>query len=160
MLDAERAPLWAAFAHSGLVCNLQVTPPNYGTLIELARRYSNINFLCNHLGLPSAFEPGDATYGGLAPAADLDNIYIKASAFYAAAATPWDFRCPRALGFFSTLLKMFGPTHILWGSDWPPTSRHLTYRQALEIVRTHATDLDDAARALVLGTNAAQLLDI
>jgi L-fuconolactonase len=160
MLDDERAELWAAFAASGLVCNLHVTPNNYPTLIELAQRHPQVNFLCNHLGLPRGFDPGDATYGGFAAAADLANIYVKASAFYASAQTPWDMRCPRALGFFSALLKLLGPSRILWGTDWPPTSNHLTYRQALEVVRTFATDLDDGDRALVLGVNAAQLLDI
>ena len=45
MLDQERAPLWQAFVDSGLVCNLQVTPPNYGTLLTLAQRYPNVPFL-------------------------------------------------------------------------------------------------------------------
>lgn len=160
MLDEARAGLWAAFAASGLVCNLHVTPNNYATLIELAKRYPDINFLCNHLALPGALDLSDVSYGGFDAAAGLNNIYVKASAFYAAAETPWDMRCPRALGFFAALLKLLGPSRILWGTDWPPTSNHLTYRQALEVVRTHATDLDDASRALVLGANAAQLLDI
>lgn len=160
MLEEARAPLWEAFAASGLVCNLHVTPPNYATLIALAQRHPDVDFLCNHLALPRGFEPDDPTYGGLAPAADLGNVYIKASAFYAAAATPWDVRCPRALGFFAALLKLVGPDRILWGTDWPPTSRHLTYRQALELVRTFAPGLDDQSRALVLGANAADLLGI
>ena len=52
------------------------------------------------------------------------------------------------------------PDRVLWGTDWPPTSRHLTYRQALELVRTFATDLDDDSRPLVLGENAARLFGI
>jgi L-fuconolactonase len=160
MLDDAHLALWQAFTASGLVCNLHITPNNYATLIALAQRHPSVRFLCNHLALPRDFEPDDATYGGFAPAAELDNIYVKASAFYAAAETPWDLRCPRALGFFASLLKLLGPSRILWGTDWPPTSSHLTYRQALEIVRTHATDLDDASRARILGANAAQLLDI
>ncbi|MEE2726403.1 MAG: amidohydrolase family protein [Candidatus Latescibacterota bacterium] len=160
MLDEERAPLWQSFVDSGLVCNLQVTPPNYGTLLTLAQRYPNVPFLCNHLGLPSSLDPADVTYGGLDEAAALDNVFVKASAFYAAANTSWDPRCARALGYFTSLVNALGAERILWGTDWPPTSRNLTYRQALEVVRAFAPTLDDEQRAHILGANAAHLLGI
>ena len=160
MLNDDCTALWQAFVDSGLVCNLQVTPPNYGTLLELARRYPSVRFLCNHLGLPSSLDPADPTYGGLSAAAALDNVYVKASAFYAAAETAWDPRCARALGHFTSLVDALGAERVLWGTDWPPTSRHLTYRQALEVVRTFAPGLNEAQRTLILGANAAHLLDI
>jgi L-fuconolactonase len=143
-----------------LVCNLQVTPPNYGTLLELAQRHPSVRFLCNHLGLPSSLDPADTTYGGLDRGAGLDNVFVKASAFYAAADTSWDPRCSRALGYFTSLVSALGAERILWGTDWPPTSRHLTYRQALEVVRAFAPALDDAQRERILGANAASLLGI
>ncbi len=161
MLEAERAPLWEAFAISALACNLHVNPPNYPVLLALARRHPDVRFVCNHLALPGDhFEPDDPNYGGLLEAKPLSNIFVKASAFFGAATTSWDFRCPRALGFFSALLKGLGAERILWGTDWPPTSGHLTYRQALELVRTFATDLDDESRARVLGENAARVFGI
>ena len=119
-----------------------------------------MRFLCNHLGLPSSLDPADATYGGLDRAAALDNVFVKASAFYAAADTSWDPRCSRALGYFTSLVSALGAERILWGTDWPPTSRHLTYRQALEVVRAFAPALDDAQRERILGANAASLLGI
>ena len=142
------------------MCNLQVTPPNYGTLLTLAQRYPNVPFLCNHLGLPSSLDPADVTYGGLDEAAALDNVFVKASAFYAAANTAWDPRCARALSYFTSLVNALGAERILWGTDWPPTSRHLTYRQALEVVRAFAPTLNDGQRAHILGANAAHLLGI
>ena len=42
---------------------------------------------------------------------------------YGATANPWDFRCPRALGFFTALLRDLGPRRLLWGTDWPHTQR-------------------------------------
>ena len=65
MLDPQHQTLWQALAASDLPCNLHVTPPNYPVLLELARRHSDLRFVCNHLGLPSTtLDPSDATYGG------------------------------------------------------------------------------------------------
>ena len=93
-------------------------------------------------------------------AAALDNVFVKASAFYAAANTSWDPRCARALSYFTSLVNALGAERILWGTDWPPTSRHLTYRQALEVVRAFAPTLNDGQRAHILGANAGHLLGI
>lgn len=93
-------------------------------------------------------------------AAAYPNLSIKASGFYAAATTPWDFRCPQALTFFSRLLKGLGTDRLLRGSDWPPVSRHVTYQQSLEIIRTVAAELDAGDRAKVLGDNAARVYGI
>lgn len=154
-------PLWRAFAEYDVVCTLQLRPPSYPVLMELARTHPEIRFVSNHLGLPARFfEPDDPRYGGLLEAASLPNISVKASGFFAAADTNWDPRCPRVLGFISRLLKDLRPERVMWGSDWPPSALYLTYRQNLEVVRTFATDLDDQGRALVLGENAARVYKI
>ena len=161
MLEPQYDPVWEALKNHVSVFNLHVSPPNYPTLLELAHRHIDLFFVCNHLGLPGQhFEPSDPTYGGLIGARALPNIYIKASAFYGAATTPWDLRCPRALGFFAALLRDLGPSRLLWGTDWPPTSSHLTYRQALEIVRSGAEGMDEGTLELVLGENAARVFGI
>ena len=161
MLDEGRADLWRAYADTGLVCNLHVTPANYGVLALLAGRHAGVRFSCNHLGLPgSAFEPDADGYRPLIEAARLDNVFVKVSAFYHAAATPWDPRCPRTLGFFHRLLAEIGPQKLMWGSDWPPTGRHLTYRQSVEVVRTFAEGVDEQAMQRVMGGTAAEVFGI
>jgi L-fuconolactonase len=153
--------LWAAFAESGLPCNLQVTPPDYGHIIEAARRHPEVTILLNHYALPkgAGIEPRDPTYGGLDAAAGLPNLCVKVSAAYAAADTPWDPACPRPLGYLARLRDLLGADRLLFGTDWPPAGRHLTYRQAVEVVRTYA-DLDDTERVAVLGGTAARVFGI
>lgn len=154
-------PLWQAFKTYDQVCNLQLRPPNYPVLLKLARTHADIRFVSNHLGLPAqVFDPDEADYGGLMEAASLPNLFVKASGFYAAAATPWDFRCPRILGFIARLIDGLGADRLLWGSDWPPAALHLTYRQNLELVRSFVEQLDARGRALVLGGNAARVYGI
>ena len=153
--------LWDAYKANDLVCNLHVAPPNYSFVLELARKHPQVRFVLNHFGLPKrGDEPGDANYVGLKDAASLPNLFVKASGFYHVATTTWDFHCPDVLGCFSKLLEIIGPERILWGSDWPPSGEHVTYRQDLEIVRSVVTDLDDKTRPLVLGENAARVFRI
>ena len=142
---------------SGLVCNLQVTPPNYAHIIELARRYPSVRFVMNHFGLPKGggIAADDENFGGLDAAAAADNLFVKVSAFYSVADTAWDFHCPTALAYLYRLRDVLGADRLMFGSDWPPAGRQLTYRQIVEIVRTQAVDLSEQERAAILGGTAA-----
>ena len=134
----------------------------YPAVLTLARRYPQIRFVLNHFGLPKRGEhpEEDARYVRLRDAADLPNLFVKASGFYHVATTTWDMACPDAVGYFSRLLELVGPERILWGSDWPPSSSHLTYRQSVEVGRSVVTDLDGATRPMVMGANAARVFKI
>ncbi|NKB69991.1 MAG: amidohydrolase family protein [Candidatus Latescibacteria bacterium] len=163
LLEEPCEPLWQAYQDTGLACNLQLFPVNYGPLVELAWRYPQIDFVANHLGLPAlpgGPDPDDETYGGLLQGADCANLAVKASGFYAAAANQWDFRCPQARRYFRRLLEGLGPDRLLWGSDWMPVGRFLTYRQSLETLRIFTADLDPVEQTKILGGNAARVYGI
>jgi|TARA_B100000809_G_scaffold231113_1_gene245996 L-fuconolactonase len=157
--DAE--PLWDAFKESGLPCNLHVTQPNYSHIITAARQHPEVPILLNHFALPKGggVTSDDPSYGGLASAADVPNLFVKVSAFYAAADTPWDPACPVPLAYLQRLLGIFGAARLLFGTDWPPAGKHLSYRQGVEIVRTYA-ELSPQDRDLILSGTAARLFGI
>ncbi len=154
-------PLWEAFADSRLPCNLHVTQPNYVHIVNVARQHPDVAIVLNHFALPKGggVTPDDPSYGGLAEAADLPNLFVKVSAFYAVADTSWDPACPAPLAYLKRLVDIVGAGRLLFGTDWPPAGRHLTYRQGVEIVRTVA-DLTDEDRSLILGGTAARLFGI
>lgn len=153
--------LWSAFAETALPCNLQVTPPNYPHILAVARQHPDVTILLNHFALPrgGGVATDDAAYGGLAEGADLPNLFVKVSACYAAAETPWDPQCPAPLAYLKTLVSLFGGERLLFGTDWPPASRHLTYRQGVEVFRTFA-DLAEPDRAMILGGTAAKVFGL
>ncbi len=162
MTSVEHEAIWIAFQASGLVCNLQVTPPNYVHVLEVARRYPSIRFVLNHFGLPkgAGITPDDETSGGLDAASGLENLFVKVSAYYSVADTAWDFHCPTALAYLYRLRDTLGADRLMFGSDWPPAGRQLTYRQIVEIVRTQATDLSDPERVAILGGTAARVYGV
>ena len=162
MTTTEHEAIWIAFQASGLVCNLQVTPPNYAHIVELARRYPSVRFVMNHFGLPkgAGISAADERFGGLDAAAVLDNLFVKVSAFYSVADTAWDVHCPTALAYLYRLRDLLGADRLMFGSDWPPAGRQLTYRQIVEIVRTQAVDLRAQERAAILGGTAARVYGV
>jgi len=162
MTEPEHEDIWSAFAETGLPANLQVTPPAYGHVLEVARRHPGVTVVLNHFGLPkgAGVTPDDESYGGLDQAASLPNVFVKVSAYYASAETPWDFRCPVAIGYLYRLRQVLGAERLMFGTDWPPASRFLTYRQIVEIVRSEATELTDPEREAILSGTAARVFGL
>ena len=154
-------PVWAACATAGLPCNLHLGPAGYGVVLALAARHPQVTFVLSHFGLPGRlFGPEHDTYGGLLAGPTPANLVVKASAFYSVAERPWDWGCPRALGFLRALLRGLGPQRVLWGTDWPPAAGFVTYRQAVEAVRSCLPELTAAELAAVLGGNAARIFRV
>ncbi|MCC6589538.1 MAG: amidohydrolase [Bryobacterales bacterium] len=48
------------------------------------------------------------------------------------------------------LYDNFGPQRLMWGTDWPVSSRHATYGQTLEIVRDHMDFLNEDDKMWIL----------
>lgn len=56
-----------------------------------------------------------------------------------------------------TLLQTFGPTRLLWGSDWPVVELAGGYDRWREITLQAVADVDSDARHAILGGNAARV---
>ena len=72
----------------------------------------------------------------------------------------WEYPYDDVLPYIEKIAEAFGAERMLWGSDYPPTMRYMTYRQSLEVVRMHCTFLTEEERALVIGGNAQRLFNL
>ena len=63
---------------------------------------------------------------------------------------------PGAIDAIRRAVDTVGAEKLMWGSDWPRTMVDFTYRQSLDFLRS-SDMLDDAAKAYMLGHNAARL---
>jgi predicted TIM-barrel fold metal-dependent hydrolase len=88
----------------------------------------------------------------------VDNIYVKVSGFHHASAQGWDYPWDEAITIFQRLVEAFGPGRLCWGSDFPASDRYCTYRQALEVVRSHCSFLSAEDRRMVLGGTLRSIL--
>jgi predicted TIM-barrel fold metal-dependent hydrolase len=65
---------------------------------------------------------------------------------------------PKAQAFVRWTVEHVGADRLLWGTDYPPTLSHGTYRQLLDYVRVHCAFLSEDQRAAILGGNADRFL--
>ncbi len=89
----------------------------------------------------------------------MPNIHVKLSGFGYALPEGWNFPCQPALPIARALYEHYGAQRLCWGSDYPVSQRYMTYRQSLEIVRTHCRFIPDADMQRVLGGSFRALLE-
>ncbi len=129
-------------------------------LRQLAERYPQTPFLCHHMGYPLTMEgPDGAALRAIVESARYPNIHIKLSGFHYAAPVGWEYPHFESRYIVRALFEHFGPERLHWGSDYPVVRWAMTYRQALEVIRTHCADfIPSADMDRVLGGSLHHLL--
>lgn len=143
-------------ARRNLILSIAASPAWQPEIREIARRHPTMPILCHHLAGVRAAEP-DGLREVLRSAA-LPNIAIKVSGFYYGSATAWDFPYSDTIHVVRAIYEHFGPRRLCWGSDYPVVRRAMTYRQALEAVRTHCPFIPASDLEWVLGGTLERML--
>jgi predicted TIM-barrel fold metal-dependent hydrolase len=148
--------LRAAEAHR-LPVSLACGPAQLPAITRAAAMAPGLPILLHHLVRVRA---GDAAALAQAvAAAALPNLHVKFSGFGYGIANGWDFPVAAMRDVARALYDAYGPERIIWGSDSPVSTRYMTHRQSLEIVRHHCDFIPPREMKLVLGGNMARLLD-
>lgn len=126
---------------------------------ELAKRYPQITFLVNHLGVVT-LHPGGVDDGLRLVLDDeeLPNLLVKVSGYYYGSETPWDYPYLDRLPIVKAFYEHWGPARMVWASDWPSLLPHHSYRQALQVLREHADFLSADDVDAIQGGTLARIL--
>jgi predicted TIM-barrel fold metal-dependent hydrolase len=129
-------------------------------LRKLAAQFPATPFLCHHMGYPvTADGPSGSGLREIVASAAQPNIHIKLSGFHYAAPVGWEYPHAPSAFIVRALYEHFGPERLHWGSDYPVVRWAMTYRQALEVIRTHARDaISEGDMERVLGSSLFDLL--
>ncbi|MCA1644247.1 MAG: amidohydrolase [Chloroflexi bacterium] len=129
-------------------------------LRRLAEQFPGTPFVCHHMGYPLTTEgPNGGALTEILASAAQPNIHIKLSGFHYAAPTGWEYPHTASGYIVRALYDHFGPERLHWGSDYPVVRWAMTYRQSLEVIRTHCADSMSAAdMERVLGSSLHDLL--
>lgn len=155
---SEADDFFAVAADANVVASMAVGPAWLDDLAVIAARFPSLRILLHHMGMPSHDASRSEQIASLRRIAAIPSVGMKVSGFNYNAVRTWDYPYPESVDLFRTLFDAFGGERLFWGSDYPASRDMLTYRQALEAVRSHCAFVGDDALQRILGANAALLL--
>ena len=140
--DPALDPAIAAMREHGLVFDALVLPRHLDPLIALARRHPELSIVIDHGAKPLIAEGRFVGwYSRMKALAALTNIRCKFSGLLTEAGD----QKPQAVRpYAETILDLFGPDRVIWGSDWPVLRLAGDYQawlaQCIDIVPTEHHD--------------------
>lgn len=163
ILRDEVAPGLDAVEELGLVFDALVRPPQLASVVELAHRRPDLTIVLNHAGKPDV-AAGWGWSGRRAWESALDELAraprtaVKLSGLVNEAGANWTAADLRP--WVEAAVSRFGPSRVLWGSDWPVcrTAGGYAKWRAATIGVLSFLDADD--RAAILGGTARRLYSL
>lgn len=156
MLSAPVGRSLAAMGKTGLVLDALVRPHHLSRLVVLADRYPELPIVIDHCAKPlvraRTLEPWASDMTALARRA---NVTVKLSGLATEAAPGWTAR--DLAPYVRHVLAAFGAGRVLWGSDWPVLDLAGDYAGWMKATRLLLRGQTPAARAAILGGNAARV---
>ncbi len=153
----EGLALFTLAAERKLLASIHCRPYQQPAIRAVAERFPNVPILIHHLGHPQVGSSEDLQQ--ISATARCPNVYLKLSGFYyGTAKDKWDFPLADLQPTVQALYNAFGAQRMCWGSDYPVVSQFMTYRQALEIFRSHCHFVSAEDQAWILGRTLHQLL--
>jgi L-fuconolactonase len=145
------------------VISINAEPETLAAMGRFIDRLEGCAVVVSHLGSP----PRGSAAPGVARARELlapllrlasrSHVRVKFSGLYAISDPAHDFPHASAKPFVDVVLERFGPSRLVWGSDFPPALDYVSFAQLLDtrlLSGCSPADIDG-----VMGTNLLGLLD-
>lgn len=146
-----------AVAGAGLVYDLVVLPHQLPACVKAAESHPELTFVLDHLGKPpiasGELEPWATRVRALAA---LPNTVCKLSGMVTEA-DPKSWTVGDLAPYADTVLEAFGPSRLMFGSDWPVCTLAATYAQVLEATDQLTAGLSGSEREDVLAGTATRV---
>jgi len=159
LVSEEGREFFALAATHRLIVSLSALPHQMPNVIALAGLIPTTPIICHHfafLGPRSAATPD--SMGLVLGAAAAPNVFIKYSGAGNVAAPDHEFPYRELQSDFDRLADAFGAPRMIWGSDYPVSRRHMTYKQTLSHLVRHGPFRGPSLEAVLSG-NLTMLLE-
>jgi L-fuconolactonase len=145
-----------ALRGTGLVYDLLILEHQLPMAIEFVRRHPNQVFVLDHIAKPRiAAGILDPWRTNLRTLASHPNVYCKLSGMATEAA--WDHWTIEDLRpYFDAVLEAFGPSRLMFGSDWPVCTVAASYGRWLSTLETLLHTLSQSEQERVFGGTAIE----
>ncbi|HEX3778856.1 MAG TPA: amidohydrolase family protein [Pseudonocardiaceae bacterium] len=143
-----------AVAEAGLTYDLLVLPHQLRSAVTAATEVPEGRYVLDHAGKPPIASGDREPWAGLLrELAALPNVACKLSGLVTEADwTQWTVEDIRP--YAAEVLAAFGPSRVLFGSDWPVCELASTYPAVTGLARELCAERSEADRAAVFGGNA------
>jgi L-fuconolactonase len=147
----------AAVGEAGLAFDLLVRPRELPAALDTVRALPDMPFVVDHLAKPPIRDGAVEPWASLIrPLAGEGNVSCKLSGMVTEA--DWERWTPANLApFFDIALEAFGPSRLIFGSDWPVCLLAASYPEVLDAARTLTDGLTADERKAVFGGNAIEV---
>ena len=144
----------AMLARRGLTYDVVAVFPAHLDLVPVvADRHPDLTLVIDHLAKPPFRSDGWVTWTRqLAAAAARPNVYAKLSGLDTAAGPGWTVDELRPAIDYA--IETFGPSRLMFGSDWPVCRLVSQYADVLDLILETADSLGETERRAILGDTA------
>jgi L-fuconolactonase len=150
------APAFAAMIAHGLVFDALVMPRHLPRLLRVLDRHPGLVVVVDHGAKPRIRDGALAPWAAaMADVAAHPRVACKLSGLVTEA--PEDAGLATLRPYIDTLVELFGPARLVWGSDWPVVDLAGGYDRWHDIAREALSGLDAAARGAVFGGSAQRI---
>jgi L-fuconolactonase len=146
-----------ALAEVNLSFDLVTLPHQLPAAVTAARSVPELTFVLDHLGNPPVSSDQTAAAGGpwaeaIRALATLPNVACKLSGVHSDPPGASDLR-----PWYDAVLAAFGPDRLLFGSDWPVSTRVASYGQVCDLYRTLTEPLTIAEQDAIFERTARRV---
>lgn len=155
---ADPLAQWRTAAELDLVVSAPSTP---GALLsedfaEILAKFPQLSIVIEHLaGVGHDADPPYEEYTRALALAEYPNLSIKLPGFGEFCALPHPFAEVPPLAEMA--IDAFGPSRVMWGSDWPPVSSREGYDHSLSFANDYLSSLSEDERAWIFGETALEV---
>ncbi|MEE2738573.1 MAG: amidohydrolase family protein [Planctomycetota bacterium] len=148
--------MWEKVESLGVVVSILMNPSHLTDLEQLLQRFTTVPVLVDHMGLPNLEDgTGTASIKALCALAKYRNLHVKVSGHYSFSQQSYPYQdCDE---MFRQLVEHFGPSRLIWGSDFPHVLLHCGYRRARYQIERSYPSLSSEDMDAIMGNNALSL---
>ena len=159
ILNRVNPDAFAAMTELDLKFDALIFPRHLSVLHEFLDRYPKLGVVIDHCAKPQiAAGQFEQWAKDLRLIADTSNAHCKISGLVTEAGVDWSSENLRP--YVDLVLEAFGPSRLMWGSDWPVLNLASSYREWYGVAQMLTTGLTEADLADVFGGVAARFYGI
>jgi L-fuconolactonase len=147
----------ASLLPAGLVYDILIFARQLPEATRFVDRHPRQSFVLNHIAKPDIKASGFASWNqAIRELAQRENVVCKLSGMVTEA--DWHTWSPAQLQpYFDTVLEAFGPSRLMFGSDWPVLTVAGSYARWRNVVADWLTPLSPSERSQIEGGTASRI---